>query len=310
MRSFEGPDSGNKYLYPVLGLLMGGGVVLFYTGTDLIGFLNSGYASRDFTMLERLLTQLRVVCHYISLIFFPVPSRLNLEHDFNISSTLFDPVTTFMSLVILLVFLCLPLYYGKSKELSFFVVLWFFVNILTESSLLGLEIIFEHRIYLPSAMIFLLISFETYEYIRNKNFAFVLLSIAVVAFSLLSFTRNAAWADPGYFWRDTYNKSPKHYRVCYNYGAYLSEIGNFDAAIEMTKKTLLYKPDYLEAYVNIGSFYGMKGNHLEAVRWFEKLVQMNSYAPDLYLNLSTAYWNLGMVGKSNLAYQKHLLYTR
>jgi len=53
----------------------------------------------DFTMSERVLTQLRVVLNYVTLLIFPQASRLNLDHDFVVSKGLFSPVSTFLSLV-------------------------------------------------------------------------------------------------------------------------------------------------------------------------------------------------------------------
>ena len=49
---------------------------------------------RDFTGYERVLTQGRVQLFYLSLLELPLPSRLNLEHDFELSRSLLEPVTT------------------------------------------------------------------------------------------------------------------------------------------------------------------------------------------------------------------------
>ena len=42
---------------------------------------------------------------YISLIVFPFPGRLNLEHDFALSHSLVDPISTLYSLLTILVLL-------------------------------------------------------------------------------------------------------------------------------------------------------------------------------------------------------------
>ncbi|HAJ26402.1 MAG TPA: hypothetical protein DCG53_04020, partial [Syntrophus sp. (in: bacteria)] len=52
------------------------------------------YKGRMFDMVGRLLTQPRVFFYYISLLIYPITSRLMLIHNFEISITLFDPWTT------------------------------------------------------------------------------------------------------------------------------------------------------------------------------------------------------------------------
>ncbi len=79
-----------------------------------------GFARRDFTMGERILTQFRVVCFYASQIALPLPSRLSLIHDISTSHSLLDPPTTLTSLLAV----CALFYYGcrvarSSRLMSF-----------------------------------------------------------------------------------------------------------------------------------------------------------------------------------------------
>ena len=121
-----------------------------FVGTDPLGFILNSYGGRDFTMSERVLSQLRVVCHYLSLIFFPVPSRLSIEYEFPVSTGFFEPVTTVLAAIVLAGFMLLPVFFGKRRKLTLFAVAWFFLNLATESSVIALEMVFEHRVYLPS----------------------------------------------------------------------------------------------------------------------------------------------------------------
>ena len=100
------------------------------------------YARHEFTITQRLLTQFRVVIYYISLIFFPLPSRLNLDYDFILSQSLIDPISTLLSLVAIIGLIALALYLAKKDRLISFCILWFFGNHLIESSILPLAIIF------------------------------------------------------------------------------------------------------------------------------------------------------------------------
>ena len=60
------------------------------------------YDFRPFTMTERLLTQPRVILFYISLLFYPLTSRLTLIHDVEISKSLIDPWTTLAAIIIII----------------------------------------------------------------------------------------------------------------------------------------------------------------------------------------------------------------
>jgi hypothetical protein len=98
-----------------------------------------GYGGRPFTMPQRLLTQPRVVLHYISLLLYPEPSRLNLDYDFPLSYTLFSPATTFFSILVIIGLLGMAIYTAKENRLYSFCILWFLGNLVIESSTIPLE---------------------------------------------------------------------------------------------------------------------------------------------------------------------------
>ena len=107
------------------------------------------YSLREFSLTERLLTELRVIFHYISLLLFPLPQRLNLDYDFIVSTSIFNPPQTILALIGIC-FLCfLPVIYFRHNRLIAYAVFWFLGNLFIESSFIPLEIIFEHRLYLP-----------------------------------------------------------------------------------------------------------------------------------------------------------------
>jgi len=66
---------------------------LFLLGGEPLKILN-GYKSRPFTLWQRLMTEPRVLCVYLSQLFYPVPTRLSIEHDIIYSASLIRPWTT------------------------------------------------------------------------------------------------------------------------------------------------------------------------------------------------------------------------
>ena len=132
-------------------ILIGLGLIGFILlGGRVINLINEGYQYRDFTMSERGLTQLRVVLHYLTLLIFPISSRLNLDYDFPVSKSLFNPPGTFFSLVVILFFIGIGVWKMKRWPALSFFIFWYFGNLVIESSIIPLEMVYEHRLYLPS----------------------------------------------------------------------------------------------------------------------------------------------------------------
>ncbi len=148
---------GKKILYSLVGtLLVLGAFGFFIWGQRYIQVTIEGYqyrtlpTSERFTMSERVLTQFRVVLYYLSLLIYPSPSRLNLAHDFSVSKSILDPASTLVSIVIILGLVGYSLWIAKKRPILSFCILWYFGNLFIESSFFPLEMVFEHRLYLPS----------------------------------------------------------------------------------------------------------------------------------------------------------------
>ena len=90
----------------------------------------------------------------MSQIFYPAPTRLSIEHDIAVSTSLIDPWTTLASVAVICALICLAVLQLRKRPLLSFAILFFFINHLIESSIIGLELIFEHRNYLASMFLF------------------------------------------------------------------------------------------------------------------------------------------------------------
>lgn len=112
--------------------------------------LVSGYTNFDFTLGQRLLTECRVMFTYLQWIFFPDLRQLGLYHDdFSYSHSLLEPVTTLFAVIGIAVLLAAAAGLRKRWPLLCFAILWFLAGHLLESTVLPLELVFEHRNYLP-----------------------------------------------------------------------------------------------------------------------------------------------------------------
>ncbi len=115
-------------------------------------WLAAAYSIRDFTLSQRLLTEPRVLCDYLLWTFIPLPHWLGFFHDDIITSTgILDPTTTLPAIVFLLALAGVAWKCRNSRPAISFGIAWFFVGHAMESTFLPLELVFEHRNYLPMA---------------------------------------------------------------------------------------------------------------------------------------------------------------
>ncbi|MCG3142877.1 MAG: hypothetical protein HONDAALG_00172 [Gammaproteobacteria bacterium] len=131
------------------------GAVWLATHTD--AFL-SRYAGRDFTLSERLMTQARVLWDYLAQLFLPNGLRMGVIHDdFVISRSLANPPTTAIAIAAWIAVITTLVLWRKSVtvRLLAFGLTFFLIGHLIESTVLPLEIYFEHRNYLPATGLFI-----------------------------------------------------------------------------------------------------------------------------------------------------------
>ena len=105
-----------------------------------------------------------------------------------------------------------------------FAVLFFFLNHAIESSIIPLEIIFEHRNYLPSMFLFAPIAAAIVVQLKNWRRRSTLYSLTlsvfivsvIVFFGSATFFRNRVWADEVSLWSDAREKAPSMHRPVHN----------------------------------------------------------------------------------------------
>jgi len=217
----------------------------------------------DWTPLQYLLTELRIVSRYILLMVFPVPAFMVFDYSnaYPVSKSLFNPLTTILSLSFLFALIFLALKYLKRLPLVSFGILWFFITISLESFLmLGLDPYFEHRNYMPSFGIFLaLIPFFasiTSAKVRIKK-EFILLPLIIVLF-LFTFTRNSAWVSAESLLTDTISKVPQNVRAIINLSSIYTLKKDFQKAesyLNMALKEPLSYSTRFNAHLNLATLY-------------------------------------------------------
>lgn len=170
--------------------------------SDIYEFLSQWYyTTREFTLSERLYTQARIIIYYIKWLFFPDIHELGLFHDdIPLSSSLTSPITTLLSIIALSLIVGLAIKIRRNFPLISLGIGWFFIGHLLESTIIPLEMIYEHRNYLPSVGLIIAaidIANRIFHRLKKlKKYSIVIAASIIVIFSVVTLTRASQWSDP------------------------------------------------------------------------------------------------------------------
>ncbi|WP_323753984.1 hypothetical protein [Marinobacter sp.] len=158
------------------------------------GFFVS-YGSRDFSPYERLLTQSRVIFSYLESWFIPSFSGGRLFYDdFEVSRSWLSPRTTLVSVIAMCTLVLLAVLCRKRFPFFSFAFLFFLGSQLIESTTVGLEIKFDHRVYLGSA--FLSLPFAVFAYERlSPRLNKVMVGTVLVVLSAATCSASSLWGS-------------------------------------------------------------------------------------------------------------------
>lgn len=285
--------------------------------------------AQNIARTDYLLTQFRVVATYLRLLV--VPLNQNLDYDYPISHALFNPaVVAAMLLHLALAGVALGLLYrshrdltsgapatGMSMRLAGLGICWFYLALAIESSIIPIrDVIFEHRLYLPSVGFFLAAAagaagFAANRRILRKSLPVVLAIICIVLMAA-TIARNRIWSNEMAMWQDVVQKSPNKSKVRFFAGFYYFKNSLPDRALPNLVRALELKPAtpyWITLNAQISILNGYKGRCSDGAQYVLadntidrrnlRLWQANSYN-----NLGLAYEYLGNMYRAKENYQK------
>lgn len=209
-------------------------------------FSDHPWPSRNFNQPERLMSEARIVSEYLFRIYVPQIEGQGLYQDgYVVSKSLFQPITTLYSIIFLLVLLITALVFRFKYPLYALSILFFFAAHLMESTLLGLELYFEHRNYAAAIFIFLPLGALLWglrDCIQSKIITLIALVI-VVFFSIFTFQRAILWGDTQNLKNYWAQHNPNSPRAQIGYAQYLINLGHTEQAMALIEKTMVNRPD-------------------------------------------------------------------
>lgn len=214
-----------------------------------------------------------------------------------------------------------------SMRLMGFGILWFFITLSVESSIIPIStIIDEYRVYLPSAGLiicvvtgaFLLPRVLLSRFTNSRRFRgycsclgstfnvsrliLIALALAVGVLSIAAHERNAVWGDGIRLWEDTAQKSPSRARVHLCLGNIYQARNMFDKAAEQYLIAVNLAPEFVEAHNNLGAVYQFLKMPDKAMEQFLIAIKLKPDFAEAQLNLGIIYQTLNMPEKAIAQY--------
>ncbi len=276
-----------------------------------------GISSADY-----LFTQFRVLVTYIRLMFFPVGQ--NVDYDYPIFRSFSDlPVLIsffFLASIlgIALIFLFRSLHksrYAIPGRVLAFGIFWFFITISIESSIIPIDdVIFEHRMYLPSiglivatiASLSMLQEKFSIEGLKARQMTIILFASIIILLTGTSYARNYVWHDEISLWEDITQKSPLKARAHCNLGEAYLNIGRYDKAQIQFQTAIKMSPNMWEAHNNLGMTYMNQNKLDDAIKEYLFVLKQNPYFRFTHNNLGLVYLNRGELAKAELYFTNAL----
>ncbi|MDN5924309.1 MAG: hypothetical protein L0H70_04850, partial [Xanthomonadales bacterium] len=222
----------------------------------LPGVLQPGtWATRDFTLHTRLLSEARIVVDYLAWSLLPTPQHLSFYHDyFHISTGLLKPWTTLACILILGLLVAAIFWFRRRRPLVALGLALFLGCHLLTGTILPLELIYEHRNYFASFGLLLavipLLAAPAKTAADAASSRLAALPMALPRYSLLctlflwwialtAFTAYA-WGDPLRLASDLATRGPTSPRAQYELGRTLLIYSKYDPNSPYTP--LVYAP--------------------------------------------------------------------
>jgi len=198
---------------------------------------------RDFSIYERVLTQPRILFDYLQNWFLPKLYTVGIFQDHYAKSTgFFSPITTALSVVLHVLIISVALLNRRKWPLFSLAALFFYASHILESSVINLELYFEHRNYMPVAFLFL----PLIAMLRERAKRQVFITVALAGMILLTgFTRYSAsvWADYSSMVEVAAWKAPMSARAQGEYAVDLYNAERYDESLLVVERAIDNMPN-------------------------------------------------------------------
>jgi len=228
--------------------------------------------------LNYLFTQFSVLWIYLRLLILPYGQAL--EHDYPVVAGLLT-LQNVTALLGLLTIGWLAWRVRRRRPLLAFGVAWFFLSLAVESSIIPLDPLFEHRLYLPMFG-FVLVLLDGLLALLGERRALIVLCLALLVCMPLTWRRNNLWNDPISFYEENLRVVPNSERAMIDLAERYKEDGQLEKMRQLLEGAVQLRPRNHEFYNALAEMYATQGDFEPALALLERGLAMMPDNLELY----------------------------
>ncbi len=212
--------------------------------TKAMFFSEAAWQNRDFDILERLITQSRVMWDYFLHILIPRAGGTGLLHDdIQISRSLLDPIIGVIAVIGLLGVVVFGIFARKKLPIISLCIFWFIGGHILESTALPLENYFEHRNYLPMLLLIWGCSYGIYKLVFANLYKYAF-CVCYISLSMIVFSSTVhIWGEESLLVRVWGEEHPNSPRARQMYARQLMTDGNPAESLSQIQESLRQNPN-------------------------------------------------------------------
>jgi len=302
-----------KFLLGLIGSCVFFTWILLTRGLDALNAIIISPLGEQISSYNYLLTQSRVFWKYVQLFFWPL--RQSADYYFPISTSLTDWRVLLSTLAIIILFIIAILNFKKNKLISFSF-FWIFIALSVESTILPIDdVIFEHRLYLPSFgfaflfsyLVLLIINWDNDRSLKQRNQVKYQQQFKSRSFIESKQIKNR---DNLMFGLDAPGVYQFMMTVIIFFLSLLAFKRNFiwTNEINFWADVVTKAPQKAKGYGALAVAYDRVGDYQHAIKYYEKTLAINPGLADLSVkvhnNLGFTYFNLGNYDKALSEYNQ------
>lgn len=241
------------------------------------------YANREFSLGTRLLTQVWLLWQYLGWMLLPWSPGMGFFHDDIVWSQSLMDARSLIAMAAWLLLLVMSWRWRSSFAILGFAVCWYLVAHSMESTILPLEMVFEHRNYLamigPIALFASLLCSTNIRFAQYRPYT---VALVIVLLAATLFQRSANWRSETLLAESSFAQHPQSLRSHFLLASRYQQEGlaavdparaqrYFAAARELAQRALALSPDSVPALVLLAYFDGNSSDPAGAEQWYTRL---------------------------------------
>lgn len=252
--------------------------------------------------MHYLVTEFSVIWIYLRLLFLPYGQAL--DYGYPIVANIWE-WQNFLAFLGIAALLAAAVFLRKKLPFVAAGIFWFFLCLSVESTIIPLDPVFEHRLYLPMFG-FALVVMAGFAKLSGR--AALLGGVMLIGtLAVLTWQRNALWNDPIAFHEDNLRRAPLNERVYVDLANAYRKRGELVEAQRFYERALEINPDYELIHINLSLVYNAQKNYGKALAILLDGLRRSPSNFKLYNNLGVLYNVLGKYHEAVACLQKGLM---